>query len=206
MYRRYVTLHGLTIVAAFSVAAAWIILSATRHSNAQAKCIQDFFNTTGSATSSSEGEALCNIFPWVDIGIMGALWVLLAILQVSHVIRLFSIYPFLSDPQLYLFVILSSYGTAQRRDHDQYDRLYDPSQPLTAEHIPLDSHTDPWDSRPSVDQYGAQNPKYHSRNESTASASDFMNPQYQKPEDSSLNYNPSYGYSDNANRGPAGNF
>ena len=92
LYRRYVTLHGIAIMAAFSVAAAWIILSATRHSDAQAKCIQDFFSSTGSASNSSEGEALCNIFSWVDIGIMGALWVLLAILQVSLFIRCLSIY------------------------------------------------------------------------------------------------------------------
>jgi len=212
LYRRYVTLHGIAIVAAFSIAAAWIILSATRHSDAQSKCIQDFFSSTGSASSSSEGDALCNIFSWVDIGIMGALWILLAILQ------------------LYLFVILSSYGTIQRRDHDQYDRIYDPSQPLTAENIPLDNPTDPWDSRPSVD-FGPQDPKHHVRNQSTASASDFMNNQYpmpvdgllnynttgasnfmnnqyQKPVDRSLNYT-SYGYtgySDNAKRGPAENF
>jgi len=96
LYRRYVTLHGIGISAAFSVAAAWIIISAARHSDAEAKCIQDFFSATGSASSSSEGSTLCNIFPWVDIGIMGGLWVLLASLQ------------------LYLFVILSSYGTAQQ--------------------------------------------------------------------------------------------
>jgi len=94
LYRRYVTLHGIAISAEFSVAAAWIIISATRHSNAEAKCIQDFF--TPASSSSSEGRTLCNIFPWVDIGIMGALWVLLAVLQ------------------LYLFVVLSSYGTAQQ--------------------------------------------------------------------------------------------
>jgi hypothetical protein len=175
LYRRYVTLHGLAISAAFSIAAAWLIVSATRHSDAQAKCIQDFFSSTGSASSSSEGEALCNIFSWVDIGIMGGLWVLLAILQ------------------LYLFVVLSSYGTAQRRDHDQYDRIYDPSQPLTAENIPLDNPTDPWDSRPSVD-HGADDPRYHVRHPS-------MNNQYQKPEDS-LNYS-SYGYTDNVKHGRA---
>lgn len=185
LYRRYVTLHGLALTAAFSIAAAWIIVSATRHSNAEAKCIQDFFSSSGSGTESSEGEALCNIFSWVDVGIMGVLWILLAILQ------------------LYLFVILSSYGATQRRDLGQYDRLYDPSQPLTAENIPLDHPTDPWDSRPSV-EFGAQDPRYHGRHESTTSASDFMN--HQKPEDGFFNYNPSYGYTNNAKRGAAENF
>lgn len=90
LYRRYVTLHGLLISAAFSVAAAFIVVSATRHSNAEAKCILDFFSSASSASSSSEGSTLCNIFPWVDVGIMGALWVLLAILQVSLFIQHFS--------------------------------------------------------------------------------------------------------------------
>lgn len=89
LYRRYVTLHGLAIMAAFSVAAAWIIVSATRHSNAQAKCIKDFFSSTASASDSGEGEVLCNIFSWVDVGIMGTLWVLLAILQVSRFVQRF---------------------------------------------------------------------------------------------------------------------
>ena len=89
MYRRYVTLHGIATCAVFSIAAAWIVMSALRHSNAEAKCIQDFFNSTDSASDSSEGEALCNIFSWVDIGIMGVLWTVLVSLQVSHFIRRF---------------------------------------------------------------------------------------------------------------------
>ena len=94
LYRRYVTLHGLAIMAAFSVAAAWILLSATKHSKAQVRCIQDFFNSTVSnaAEYANEGETLCNFFLWVDVGIMGTLWILFAILHVSHFIRRFSIY------------------------------------------------------------------------------------------------------------------
>jgi hypothetical protein len=30
----------------------------------------------------SEGETLCEIFPWVDVGVMGGLWVIMAILHV----------------------------------------------------------------------------------------------------------------------------
>ena len=196
-------------MAAFSVAAAWIIVSATRHSNAEAKCIQDFFSSTGPGSDSSEGEALCNIFAWVDVGVMGALWILLAILQVSHFIRRF-FNLFLSAAQLYLFVILSSYGIVQRRDPGQYDRLYDPSQPLTAENIPLDHPTDPWDSRPSVDPYGVQDARYYDRHErtmSTMSASDLMNNPPQKPEDDFSHYNPygqAYGYTYNAKGSPIG--
>lgn len=86
LYRRYVTLHGLTIIAAFSVAATWILLSVTKHSNVQAKCIQDFFKPTRSAFYASDGEAVCKFFQWVDVGLMSTLWILFALLQVSHFI------------------------------------------------------------------------------------------------------------------------
>ncbi|KAI0639780.1 hypothetical protein C8Q77DRAFT_1214223 [Trametes polyzona] len=115
-YRRYVTLHLLATIAAFAVAAAWIILSATRHKQAQDKCIADFFAGTESATNS-EGQTLCNIFPWADVGIMGGLWVLFAIVQT------------------YLYVIVSSFGKGQRRDHSKYQSLYDSSRSLNS--IPL---------------------------------------------------------------------
>ena len=79
-FRRYTTLHILITTAAFSVAAAWIIVSATRHNTAKSKCEQKFFTAASDVTS--EAETMCQIFPWVDVGIMGGLWVLLAISQV----------------------------------------------------------------------------------------------------------------------------
>lgn len=79
MYRRYTTLHLLLTLAAFSVAAVWIALSAARHSTAMADCQARFFANT---SEPSEGNTLCNIFPWVDVGLMSGLWVLLAVAQV----------------------------------------------------------------------------------------------------------------------------
>lgn len=86
MYRRYVSLHLLATLAAFAVAAAWAIISATKHSTAKSNCLLDFFSS-GSSDTSSEGDTLCEIFPWVDVGIMGGLWVVLAILHVSQSAR-----------------------------------------------------------------------------------------------------------------------
>ncbi|KAF9569649.1 hypothetical protein CPC08DRAFT_677254 [Agrocybe pediades] len=184
LFKRYVTLHGIVTSLGFSVAAAWIIMSATRHTTAKTKCLLDFFTTADGATAS-EGDTLCTIFPWVDVGIMGGLWVLLGILQI------------------YLMFVISSYGASQRRDHDQYDHVYDPAQPLTADNIPLEQN-DPWDSRPSGDyQYsdkpGRQNSDYkHLRNQSSVSASEVFNQPYQEPKDSfstsryDYNPNPSY--------------
>ena len=80
LFKRYVQFHLIALLVAFSVAIAWIIISATRHSTAQSNCLKNFFDND---TTNSEGTTLCNIFPWVDVGIMGGLWVVLAILQVG---------------------------------------------------------------------------------------------------------------------------
>ena len=79
LYRRYVTLHGIIICVAFATAAVWVIISATRHSTASSNCMQRFFPDS---SLQSQGQTLCNIFPWVDVGIMAGLWVLLAFFQV----------------------------------------------------------------------------------------------------------------------------
>jgi hypothetical protein len=71
----------LITLSAFAVAAAWIIISASQHSTAKSKCLLDFFPET---SQSSEGDTLCEIFPWVDVGIMGGLWVVLGILHVGY--------------------------------------------------------------------------------------------------------------------------
>ncbi|TFK41079.1 hypothetical protein BDQ12DRAFT_678850 [Crucibulum laeve] len=177
LYRRYVTLHGLVTVAAFAVAGAWVIISATKHSTAKSKCTENFFS--GELSGSSEGDTLCTIFPWVDVGIMGGLWLILVILQV------------------YLYVVVSSYGTSQRRDHDKYDQLYDPTRPLNSDSIQMNNRTDPWDSRPSTESLhspeGRNDRDYkHLRQTSAASASDVMSQPYQEPKDSLSNAD--YGY------------
>jgi hypothetical protein len=82
LFKRYSTLHALITVAAFSIAAVWIGISASRHSTAKTNCENKFFTAPSDLTS--EGETMCDIFPWVDIGVMGGLWVLLVISQVCY--------------------------------------------------------------------------------------------------------------------------
>jgi hypothetical protein len=79
MFRRYVTLHTGASIAVFAIAAAWIIISATRHSTAISNCEANFFSG-----STSEGETLCDIFSWVDIGVMAGAWVFFALVQVCN--------------------------------------------------------------------------------------------------------------------------
>lgn len=82
LFRRYAQLNSLATIAAFAVGATWIIISATRHNTAQKACEQEFFPQDSSGETSSEGETMCKIFPWVDVGLMGGLWGVLVIMQV----------------------------------------------------------------------------------------------------------------------------
>ncbi|TFK30520.1 hypothetical protein FA15DRAFT_662485 [Coprinopsis marcescibilis] len=180
LYRKYVVFHGLLLLVAFSVAAVWIIMSAARHRNAKDRCISDFFNDTSSP--GDQGDTLCTIFPWVDVGIMGGLWVILGAFHI------------------YLFVVVSSYGKLQRQDHNDYDRLYDPTQPLTKDTVPLEERKDTWDSRVSAEglraENGVDNVGRHRHNPSTASASDIINEPYQQPSNYQYNYSGYNPYSD----------
>ncbi|KAJ6503437.1 hypothetical protein C8R47DRAFT_969288 [Mycena vitilis] len=163
LFRRYVSLHSLAIVAAFSVALAWIILSLSRHSTAKANCLSSFFAHANSE-QESEGDTLCNIFPWVDVGVMGGLWVLLAALHI------------------YLYVIISGYSSAQQRDHAQYDSLGG-STSFQNENIALNNRNDPYDTP--YQQRNVAGAEYaHLRKESAASMSDVMAEPVQQPNDS----------------------
>ncbi|KAI9508791.1 hypothetical protein F5148DRAFT_1283640 [Russula earlei] len=123
LYRRYTTLHALITVAAFSVAAVWIGISASRHNTAKSNCEQKFFTATSDITS--EGQTMCEIFPWVDIGLMGGLWVLLAI------------------SQAYFFSIVSGYGVGQRLDHEKLKSTY--SMAGLNSDLGLANRSEPWD-------------------------------------------------------------
>ncbi|KAN0128414.1 hypothetical protein V8E53_013803 [Lactarius tabidus] len=149
-FRRYTTLHILVTTAAFSIAAAWIIVSATRHSTAKSNCEQKFFTAATGVTS--EAETMCQIFPWVDVGIMGGLWVLLAI------------------SQFYFYTVISGYGVGQRGDHEKFDSIYSMTG-LNGDNAPLANRQDPWDSR--MDRAGGA--RGHTRQESTSSDSAMLN-------------------------------
>ncbi|KZT72749.1 hypothetical protein DAEQUDRAFT_722364 [Daedalea quercina L-15889] len=156
LFRRYTTLHLLVTLGAFSVAVVWIILSAARHSKADAACKSTFFGTDSDL--SDEGNTLCNIFSWVDVGIMGGLWVLLAIMQA------------------YMYFVLSSYIAGQEFAHNRYDSMYDATKPLASD-IPLADRADPWESRASMDAPRG----YHNRSESIESVSTVVGNKAQQP-------------------------
>jgi hypothetical protein len=50
-------------------------------SNTNATTTASSIPSAANGTLSAEGQALCNPFAWVDVGIMGGLWVLLLLAQ-----------------------------------------------------------------------------------------------------------------------------
>ncbi|KAG6842587.1 hypothetical protein C0991_000113 [Blastosporella zonata] len=165
LFRRYITLYILITLAAFAVAAAWAVISATRHTTSKSNCLTTFFPDSSTTTLA---DKLCEIFPWVDVGIMGGIWVVLAVLQI------------------YLYVILSSYSASQSRDHEKYDQL-------NADNIPMNARNDPWDFRLSTETPRSPQGYAHVRQESAASATDVLAQPQLQPKDT-LSHHSEYSY------------
>jgi len=150
LFGKYVVINSLAIVAAFSIAAALIIISATRHSTAVSSCETSFFSTLANGTttaappSNAEGQIVCDIFTWTDIGLMGGLWVVFAIFQG------------------YLILVTRFYKNSQQADHLKYYSIYSASGAvdgangdniLLSERTPRPEQGDAWDARPSTDSW-----------------------------------------------------
>lgn len=166
LFRSYMNLHCLLAVAVFAIGLTWTIISASRHSAAKSKCISEFFNTT-QADLGTESEILCQIFPWVDVGIMGAFLLLLGALHA------------------YFYAVISGYSVTQRDDHAKYSALSDSVNPNNAEGIPLNSRGS-GDNIPYRDG--------HLRTDSMASMSDVMNQPMAQPRDGFSNNYGTSGY------------
>ena len=84
----------------------------------------------------------------------------------------------LTSLQFYLYLVLSSYGSRQRRDHATFGSDYDPTHPLTSD-IPMTDRKQSWDA-------GADKPFStprgygHLRQESGASVSSVTDYQYHR--------------------------
>lgn len=107
LFRRYATLHSLITLVAFAIAAAWVILSASRHSTALTNCENKYYPTAPNGSNTTEGQTVCGIITWVDVGLMIGAWVFFALVQA------------------YLLFVVSSYGTAQRRDYEKASAEYE---------------------------------------------------------------------------------
>lgn len=115
-FRKYVAVNTAALALAFILALVWIIVSAVKHTSAVDACIEQFI-TEDSGTNSNQsevnvtsgsvsGETLCNIFTWVQMGVMGGLWLALLLVE------------------FYFALMCRFYQTEQREDHKRYNSIY----------------------------------------------------------------------------------
>ncbi|KAL8277878.1 hypothetical protein RQP46_009697 [Phenoliferia psychrophenolica] len=99
LFKLYASINAILVSAALLIAVAFIGLSAGRHSTAVSAC-QDTFSSQGTVKSGSE---ICSIWTWVQIGIMGLLFVIIALCEA------------------YFLMYQSIYASEQKLDHARYD-------------------------------------------------------------------------------------
>ncbi|KIY62455.1 hypothetical protein CYLTODRAFT_383608 [Cylindrobasidium torrendii FP15055 ss-10] len=165
LFRRYLALHTLSMLAAFAVAAAWIVWGGLKLDDAKSECRETFYDTSDS-DQASQANTLCNVFAYVDIGIMAGLWVWMAIMQG------------------YLYFVLHSYSSQQVEDHAKYDALNESARAFN-DAIPMKTRGgDAYNPRPSTDTeaYG------HRRQDSGLSMSDVMSQPVHQPLDTVSEY------------------
>ncbi|OCF38850.1 hypothetical protein I317_07358 [Kwoniella heveanensis CBS 569] len=226
-FKWYTLLNGLAMLAGFCCAAALIIVSALRHNTAVSACEVKFFSDSQSTTSAanetlaSEGEALCSAFAWADVGIMGALWLILLLVQ------------------SYFIYLTRTYSTSQVSDHKLYHSVYSENPEAFTMSIlrstrynpgsvynnmpPPGPHADAWDARPSMDSmrddqggagaagYGYGHGQGHQREQSDATVRGGEDGRYDGGQyDDAYGPGPSgypthsqYGYDDQYGGGPA---
>jgi hypothetical protein len=106
---RSISVNILSISAAMIMALVWIVLSGIHHNDAVSACTAEFGDTSNTAALSTaatnSGHSICNIFTFVQIGVVGGLWVLALVTQ-SYVIMMTRIY-----------------SSSQRRDHQKYNSI-----------------------------------------------------------------------------------
>lgn len=105
-YKKYTLINAALVVICLILALVWIILSAVRHQIAKQACLAEFLgseatssqitidtsDTSGDKVSLKEGACrqrmlrsicvqICDIFMWVQLGIMGFLWLFFVCLK-----------------------------------------------------------------------------------------------------------------------------
>ncbi|GAA5986779.1 hypothetical protein JCM10908_000894 [Rhodotorula pacifica] len=102
LFKGFLRINGLLVTAAVLCALAMIVVSAAKHSTAIDNC-RALFSTDD---TDSTAHTICNIWTWIQIGIMGLLFVIVGLCQV------------------YFVCYTSIYASEQRLDHAKYDTVY----------------------------------------------------------------------------------
>ncbi|GAA5916957.1 hypothetical protein JCM6882_005069 [Rhodosporidiobolus microsporus] len=79
LFKSYARLNGLLVALSLLLALALIIYSAAKHSDGVDSCTR-LFSEDDTDTSA---DSICNIWTWIQIGIMGLLFVIVGLCEVS---------------------------------------------------------------------------------------------------------------------------
>ncbi|GAA5965448.1 hypothetical protein JCM8115_005754 [Rhodotorula mucilaginosa] len=102
LFKGFLRINGILVSAAILCSLAIIIVSAAKHSTGVDNCTALFSADNTDTTANT----ICNIWTWIQIGIMGLLFVLVGLCQV------------------YFVCYTSIYASEQRLDHAKYDTVY----------------------------------------------------------------------------------
>ncbi|KAM0746571.1 hypothetical protein T439DRAFT_329677 [Meredithblackwellia eburnea MCA 4105] len=163
LFKTYARVNAGLVSITLLVAVAFIGLSAARHSTAVTKCQSTFSSQSSSGVKS--GSQICNIWTWVQVGIMGLLWIIIGLCEA------------------YFVMYSNIYASEQRLDHARYETVVS----TAAEEIRQSQFYDPASSS---DPFAPPRPSLggaHGRTESKASglrnevlADEEMYPQHQQ--------------------------
>ncbi|GAA5956681.1 hypothetical protein JCM3765_005701 [Sporobolomyces pararoseus] len=103
LFKTYSRINTILILLALLLSLAIIIISAVKHSQAIDTC-QKLFSTD--ATGNTAGEGICNVWTWVQVGIMGLLFLIVGLCE------------------LYFLMYSSIYSSEQKLDHARYNSVY----------------------------------------------------------------------------------
>ncbi|GAA5980012.1 hypothetical protein JCM5350_005996 [Sporobolomyces pararoseus] len=103
LFKTYSRINTVLILLALLLSLAIIIISAVKHSQAIDTC-QKLFSTD--ASGDTAGEGICNVWTWVQVGIMGLLFVIVGLCE------------------LYFLMYSSIYSSEQKLDHARYNSVY----------------------------------------------------------------------------------
>ncbi|GAA5927675.1 hypothetical protein JCM3775_006049 [Rhodotorula graminis] len=102
LFKSFLRINGLLVCAALLLALALIIISAVKHSAGVDQCTRLF----SLDDTDSTARDICNVWTWIQVGIMGLLFVIVGLCE------------------LYFVAYTSIYASEQRLDHARYDSVY----------------------------------------------------------------------------------
>ncbi|ORY91714.1 hypothetical protein BCR35DRAFT_299000 [Leucosporidium creatinivorum] len=141
LFKTYARINTILVALALVIALVFIIISAARHGTAVTAC-EDLFASKNSTSTVTSGTQICSIWTWVQIGIMGLLFVIVGLCEA------------------YFLMFTQIYSSEQKLDHARYNSVYSSAAQEIRE-------SGLWDHPSATDPYAAPGyPREHQRQQS----------------------------------------